>query len=275
MFGFNCCRNALNWVYPDGSTPAVSAGYAIRDDLILNNWNDPFYLSPTPPNAFRGRYAYNNPLAPFKPDGSPNFPSGLQVDLGMRRAVYSGSAEVQEFATGNYNGELKAFPYNYITCRFSTIAQGTPIASAQLVLSRATTIGEPPIAIHAIARVWDTAGFGTITSSSYPWPTNSYGTPSPSLLGIPFLPEHPFAVTGTTITVDITSDVQAIINKPGWSPLGNCYVIVLVFTVYPQAQLWVNNIHPGGNFPNYPASNTAVWFTDFDPTVGAFVRIAV
>lgn len=277
MFGFNCCRAAtLTYVLPDPFSINVSRRYALRDDVIFNDWNNAFYTNPAPPNAYFGKYAYNLPSAPLLPDGSPNtLFSGLELELGMKQAVYSGSAEVPEFASGNFNGELAAYPLNYLTQKFSGIAQGTPIAQAQLILARDPHIPDPPIAINAVAKVWNTPGVGSVAFGSYPWsPLNSYGGAAPSVSGISFLSAHAFAVSGSPIVIDITADVQTIINKPTWNST-NCYITLLIYTAYPQPSFWINNIHPGGNYPNYPASNTAVWFSNYDPTLGAYVRIAL
>lgn len=277
MFGFNCCRAAtLTYVLPDPFSINVSRRYALRDDVIFNDWNNPFYTNPAPPNAYFGKYAYNFPPALFLPDGSPNFAfSGLELELGMKRAVYSGSPTVPEFSSGNVNNELAAYPLNYMTQKFSSIAQGTPIAQAQLVLIRDPRIPDPPIAINAVARVWDTPSFDSVPFSSYPWsPLNSYGGAAPSVSGIPFLSAHAFAVSGSPIVIDITADVQSIINKPAWDST-HCHITLLIYTAYPQASYWINSIHPGGNYPNYPASNTAVWFSNYDPMLGAYVRIAL
>lgn len=273
MFGFNCCRAATapDWILPDVASIEISTAYALRDDVFFNDWNNPVYGNVSPPRPHFGTYLYNNPLASLHPDGSPATPP-LVVQLGMKRAVMTTSIEVPEFANVGNTYQPTAYPYNYVLQKFSGIAQGTTISQAQLVLSRDPHIPNPPVAITAIARVMNSAngsGYG-----AYPWsPTNSYGG-APSVPGVSFLPARTIAVTGSPIILDITSDVQTVINRPNWSST-NCFVTVLIFTVYPQAFPWINNIHPGGNFPDYPASNTALWFSDYDKTVGSFVRIAL
>lgn len=282
MFGFNCCRaTALTYIMPDVGSISIQSSYAIRDNTLTNSWNNTFYRNPSPPFTHVGTYAYNEPNASLLPSGSPNFSSGFTVvKLGVKGGVYSGSAEVLEFANGNTNGDLLLVPYNYLSQKFSGIAQGTTISQAQLVLTRDSHVANPPIAIQAIAKVWDTASSSPPSLSvpwsltDYPWsPINSYGGVA-SFSGISFLAGHLFSVSGSPIVIDITDDVQTIINKPSWSST-NCRITVLIYTVYPQFALWINNIHPSGNYPNYPASNTAVWFSDYDPTIGAHVRIAI
>lgn len=289
MFGFNCCRAATTtWIEPTYDQIFMHGGLAIRDDFWGTGWNDPIFknleLVSPPPRAYYGRFAYNFPT--FKLPDNSDADYGRCVILGAKRAVYSGLPEIQELPSGNANQDLVAYPFAWLVQPFPTIGQGAPISSAQLVLNRNSRIVNPPINIQAIAKVWNNAASYTgwpVNATQYPWsPTNTYGG-SPVLGTQPFLPSHQFGVTGDQILVDLTADVQTVINRPSWSST-NCWITVLIYTVYPQPQLWVNSIHPSAAWPNYPATNTASWISEFTPkttplplvdTRGAYVRIAL
>lgn len=287
MFGFCCCNATTTWIEPTAESIFLGGGIAIRDDFWGTGWNDPIFKNlefvSGPPRAYYGRYAYN-----YTTD---LLPSGLASDqgpcvlLGSKVAVYSGLAEIPELASGNANQQLRAYPFAWIVQPFPTIAQGTTISAAQLVLIRNPRIPEPPILIQAKAHVWNNAiayDLWPLNASQYPFsPTTSYGG-TPVLGTRPFFGAHTFNVAGSPIIVDLTADVQAVINRPSWSST-NCFITVLVYTVYPQDDIWINSIHPSAAWPNYPASNTAFWVSEFTPKThptvsssrGAFVRIAI
>lgn len=289
MFGFCCCNAPIEeeWIIPTLEQTGFHGGFAIRDDFWGTGWNDPIFknlefVSP-PPRAYYGQFAYNFPTLKLPDNSDADY--GPCVILGAKRAVYSGNALVPEFANLNANEQIVAYPFVFLMQGFPSIAQGTTISAAQLVLIRNSRIPNPPITIQAVARVWNNAAQYTawpLNATQYPWsPTNTYGG-VPVLGTQPFLASHTFNVTGDQIVVDLTADVQTVINRPSWSAV-NSTITVLIYTVYPQASLWINSIHPSASWPNYPATNTATWFSEFTPKTnpafassqGAFVRIAL
>lgn len=264
MVGFWCCCQEATPTYPSEVVRmAIHYTYWRAD----SGWNNPAY----------GPFGFAPSI--FFGIGSVNQPSSLSPNIlaiGQKVGVYSGVGGSFEQATGNLLFE--AYAYGIIRCRMP-VAQGTAISSAELVLNKAAAIGTPPAPFAFKVRVLDHPGpvlIGAPTydaSFGYPWPTGQYGTLGASYQGHSFLPERSGSVQ-TNTTVNLTADVQGLINDLSWSASSN-YVTLLIYTDEDQT-LWTNNVHPGGNYPNYPASNTAVWYSEPDSSgLNAAIKITV
>lgn len=262
MVGFWCCCQEAAPLYPSEVVRmAIHYTYWRAD----SGWNNPVY-GPfgAPPSISFGSAGVNQPAA-LSPD---------ILAIGQKVGVYSGTGATFELATGNI--EFEAYAYGIIRCRIP-VAQGTTISSAELVLNKASAIGTPPAPFTFKVRVLDHSGFVTIGAPTYdaffgyPWPTGQYGSLGASYLGHSFLPERSGSVQINT-TVNLTSDVQGLINDLSWNASNN-YVTLLIYTDEDQT-LWVNNVHLSGNYPNYPATNTAVWYSEPD-TIGENAAIRI
>lgn len=268
---FWCCCGTPTEEQIDPIPGSIVCVFNLADYLASSaEWN-PISFVP----VREGSYAYNLPSAPLLPTGAANTLgtnfSQRSVMLGRKRGVWNPSG-TPELSSGNLH-TFECYAWGYLYQRFD-VAQGTAIARAELVMQKAPQITEPPNAITASVRVLSSV---TLPSVAYPWLPNQYAVTS-TINGTYTAPVD-FTITPDTTTVDLTSQVQSVVSNAGWSSLNN-YLTLLIYTRYPQANLWVNSIHPGGNYPSYPASNTAVWFSDpgtttTQPAIGAKVRIVL
>lgn len=275
-----------------GDTPTETVVEPIPGSVLTTSryayWNSGSgWNTPSQPPTGIGQYAWNRPTAPTFPNNSANTlataVSQRSIVLGRKLGVWNPS-NVGELSSGNLI-QYDLYSYSFLTQRLN-IAQGTAITRAELVMQRAPQIAAPPNSITAALRVVSSSSVDQgLVLSGYPWNPTQYGVAT-TLPPTPYGPVRTFTISGEFTTVDITTDVQALINSAGWvndsTPAWDVnarnFVVVLLYTIYPQANLWVNSIR--GTYPNFPASNTAWWFSDpgtttDEPEVGAKVRVTI
>lgn len=261
---------------------------SIRHEFRYAHWNTSLgWNNTTNRPTGLGRFAWNMPLAPNVINAGANqlasAVSERSTILGRSRGVWNPNG-VGELSSGNLI-EYDLYWFGFATQRIP-INAGTTIARAEFVMQRAPQIANPPNPITCALRVVKSSTLDAFLAlTGYPWLPTQYGvanTDGPTQYG----PIRTFTISGEFTTVDITAEVQERINAPDWNndptpawdQNARNFIAILIYTQYPQANLWINNIV--GTYPTNPASNTAVWFSDpgtvtDEPEVGAKVRVTI
>lgn len=175
------------------------------------------------------------------------------------------------FEVQNPGSSYVQYTVNWLT-EYLAIGRGTAIKSAVLRLTQHRLQPTPAVPIRVVIRVL-AEPLGSDIANFYPWSLRQYGTNAARLLTSTgtqktFLPNREISLAGDA-EVDLTADVQAVVNHPMWStnPLdggftaGSRALHLIAYTRYPQA-IWVNNVHPTDAFPMWPVTNTAQWCSE-------------